>query len=66
MVVLPLEPGEVLLRPELLHDLQELKEVLPTCVRAARAPSRAVNEPTLADLVDDGDLFRGLEGVLQL
>ena len=65
VIILPLEAGEVLLRPELLQDLQELKELLPPWVRATRAPTRPVNEPAFAELVDDGDLFRDLEGVLQ-
>jgi hypothetical protein len=29
----------------------------------ARRPARAVNEPTFAELVDDGDLFRDLERI---
>jgi hypothetical protein len=51
VVVLALEPGEVLFGPELLQELQKLKEILPTFVGTARTCSRAVNEPTFADLV---------------
>ena len=65
VVVLPLEAGEMVLSPELFHDLQELIEVVPAIVRAARPRSRAVDEPALADLVDDGYLLRGLERVVQ-
>jgi hypothetical protein len=55
----------VVLRPELLQDLQELKEVLPLGVIAAGPPARVVDKAALAELVHDGYLLRDLEGVFQ-
>ena len=55
----------MVLRPELFHDFQELKEVITALVGTARPRSRAVDETALADLIDYRDLFSGLEGVIQ-
>ena len=64
--MLALETGESVLVPELLEKLEVLEEVLPALGRAASAGPCPVYEASLADLVNDGNLFRDLEGVLGL
>src|SRR5262249_27079431 len=65
LVILAAKPREVVLSPELLQNLQELKKMLPPGVIAARPSARTIDKAALAELVNDRHLLRDLEGVFE-
>ena len=63
---MPSKPENLSSSHSWLEQLEVLEEVLPALGRAASAGPCSVDEASLADLVNDGSLFRNLEGVLGL